>query len=344
MSTDVLRRNIARELEHLLALQSRGLPPVTCVFSRLEGEAPDRNHRPRFSPLPYHEAMPYVTVITDAAFHPSLGVTGPFLHKSHLAGHGGNHFTLYAGVPQRSDPFADLPRPSPETLSPTNRDDPVLAAIRIAQDVGERMKPLIRAIPAQLAERLGFVQVLRPDDWVEALFHLGWHFPDHGIEADRFRILSGFAEFPRDFRCLELDLQLGDVRVSPDVFPGVIVSRLGAASDFLTASASALRLILESLDGTARAAQPQPSAAFGRLRDDFLQMAEAYSHHPRELSARVLRLGDSFRTPTRDGVGGHRPGRGRVGHPAVLRPLAPGRQPRGVRTARAGSGGVPATR
>ncbi len=245
----------------------------------------------------YHEGMSFVTVMTDAAFHPSLGVTDPYLCRSCLAAHGGNHVTVYSGVPRSSDPFADLPRPSQATLSPTNREDPVWGAIQLAQDVGDRMLPLVRALPAQLAERLGFVQTLYPSEWAEVLFHLGWHFPDHGIEAVRFRILSGSAEFPPDFPCRELDLQLGAVRVSPDVFPGVIVSRLGEASDFLTASTSALRLIMEALDGTTRAAQPLPSAAFARLRDDFLHLAESYAHHPRELSVRVLRLGDSFRTP-----------------------------------------------
>jgi hypothetical protein len=76
----------------------------------------------------------------------------------------------------------------------------------------------------------------------------------------------------------------------------VILSRLEDTCDFLTASASALSLVLEALDGIERRAQPQPHADFGRLREEFLRLGALYPRGPLELRAWVLRLSDSFRT------------------------------------------------
>ncbi len=235
--------------------------------------------------------------MTDAVFHPSLQVTDPYVYASHWTGHGGNHVTVFTSAPRPFASFEAVNCPPLNATSLVDQRNPVSEAIQVARQVGERLAPLVRGLPAQLAERLGFVGALRPSDWVEILFHLGWHFPDHGIDAGRFRILAASEEAPWDFRCPEPELQLGGVRVSPDVFPGVVVSRLGEGSDFLTASVNALLLILEALDGIERVAEPKPGAEFGRLRDTFLRLAVAHSHFPRELSARVLRLADSFRTP-----------------------------------------------
>lgn len=294
VSTDALRRSVTRHLEHVQALQTRGLPPVTCILVRVEGPPPEPGYQPRFSPLPHHGGWPNETVMTDAAFHPSLSVRDPYTYNSHWSTHGG-HVTVHCGYPLNFDPFvgADL---LDAALSPDARM-PLLEAIQVARDLGQRLSPIVRELPPRLAERLGFVRPTPPSDWAEVLFHLGWHFPNHGIEAGRFRILSGTGDGDWDWRCHELDLQLGGVRASPDVFPGVIVSRLGDGSDVLSASACALRLILEALDGSERADRPQPNTEFGRLRDAFRLHAEVDATFPDELSVRLLRLSDSFQTP-----------------------------------------------
>lgn len=279
MSTDVLRRNVARELDRLHEHQRRGLTPVMCVYARVEGEPPDNSYRPRFSPLPYLAAAPVETVLTDAVFHPSIGLTRPPIVNTQWSV-GGTHVTAYSGYPQSGNSFQMLSLFGQPPVHPIDSETPVSEAIAAAQTVSERLQLLIRSLSEPLVERLGFKSAHRPSDWIEVLFHLGWHFPDHGIEAGRFRILSRSAEVPWDARCPEQELQLGGVRVTPDVFPGVIISRLGEGSDFLTASINALQLILEAVDGIALGARPQPSAEFGRLHGTFSQLAEAHAVLP----------------------------------------------------------------
>lgn len=290
VSTDVLRRNVARHLEYVRTIQSRGLPPVMCVFARLEGPPPETGYRPQFSPLPYHEGWATETVTTDALFHPSHHVAEPYSYSSHWTGDGGSHVAVFCGGPRRAHPFDSQADPALDNAR-------LLEAIQTARDVCERLSSLARELPAQLATRLGFVRASPPGNWIDVLFHLGWHFPNHGIEAGRFRILSAIDEVCWEWRCHEIDLQLGGVRVSPDVFPGVIVSRLGEGSDVLAASVCALNLISEALDGIERAARPQPNAEYSRLRDAFLLHAESDDSFPVALSVRVLRLADSFQTP-----------------------------------------------
>src|SRR5262245_20143601 len=118
VSTDVLRRNVTRQLEHVQALQARGLPPVACVFTRLEGAPPEPGYRSRFSPLAGQEGWVPETVMTDAAFHPSLNVCEPYSCTSHWSTHGGNHVTVHCGYPRRLDPFVGVA----ELLSATAPD------------------------------------------------------------------------------------------------------------------------------------------------------------------------------------------------------------------------------
>ena len=294
MSTDVLRRHVHRHIDYIRQLQSRGLPLITCAFVRIEGEPPGRDYQPRYSPLApgtwYAE-----TVMRDSLFHPSNRVSDPFRITSHTSSLGGNHVHLFYPLPLDGDPLAEwlrqVPNPNPGLLP--DQKTPADDALSLVSQVCEMLAPLADSLPSHLSERLGFSQTGRSYSWVEVLFHLGWHFPDHGIEAVRCRILSRTDEAPWESVCPELQLQLGGVRASPDVFPGVIVSRLGPMSDFLTASVNALLLILEALDGIECGAQPQPHPDFGRLRDEFRHLGETFSQFPRELTARVLRLADN---------------------------------------------------
>jgi hypothetical protein len=170
-------------------------------------------------------------------------------------------------------------------------------ALTVVEQVRNRLSGIVRSLPPRLVERLGLDRHNRTSDWVALVFHLGWHFPAHGIEAGRYRILAAAKDAPWDFFCRELDLQLGGVRVSPDVYPGVMLSRLAESSDFLTASLNTLCLIQEALDGLERDACPEPSAEFARLHEAFSRQAELDARHPVGLSVKVLRLANSFRTP-----------------------------------------------
>lgn len=201
MSTDVLRRHISRHLDQLATLQSRGLPPLTCGFSRLEGSPPGRGYRPR-----YYGGLSggwdAEAVMTDALFHPSMRVVAPHVVSSHW-GTGGNHATLFFPGTFTSDPWEPLLpgqfHPARPGEYPSARS---VEAIAAARQVCETLAPVIRTLPARLAERLGFLWTERPTDWVAVLFHLGWHFPDHGIEANRFRVLSAGGDWPVSGSCV----------------------------------------------------------------------------------------------------------------------------------------------
>src|SRR5437762_1197055 len=108
MSTDVLRRNVSRQLDYVQTLQGRGLPPVACALARLEGEPPGAGYRPRFAPISGQGRPPFEAVMADALFHPSLGVVEPSEVALHLGAHSGPYVTLFFELSRRSDPLEEL--------------------------------------------------------------------------------------------------------------------------------------------------------------------------------------------------------------------------------------------
>ncbi|MBN9521015.1 hypothetical protein J0H58_21270 [bacterium] len=294
MSTDLIRRAISRELDSVRVLQARGLPPVACAMAWVEGTPPPV-YTPRFSPLA-HAVDPTEAVMTDALFHPCLGAAPPYLKSFHW-GSGGSYATLYSGLADRFDPWGITNQWFAEAEQGPLAPDPTQDAIRAIQELGGRLIPIVEGLPADLVERLGFDRSDRPTDWTRVLFHLGWHFPAHGVEVTRGRILSAGERRLQDYLCPESNLQLGLSHVTPDVFPGVAVSRLADGCDFLSATGHALRLILEAVEGGERGAKVGPRTEFAELRDEFERAGRAIAAYPDDLEAEVLRVSNSFRTP-----------------------------------------------
>jgi hypothetical protein len=183
--------------------------------------------------------------------------------------------------------------PEPTTCVEESR---IEEAVRTAGEVCERLTKVAADLPARLAERLGFRPEAPPADWVVTLFHLGWHFPGAGIDAGRYRIRSAVG-IRTDAWCSEMNLQLDGLSDSTDVFPGVIVSRLASETDFLSASANGLQLLLDAVERVTGVTNSKPRTEFATLRDKFARLGEAFDSQSRSLSARILGLTDSFHTP-----------------------------------------------
>jgi hypothetical protein len=228
----------------------------------------------------------------------------PAARHEYLLGSGESYVTLYSGLADRFDllnapkgMFAwDVHVPFAEDAHTPLTPDPTDDAIQAVRELGGRFVPLVESLPADLAERLGFDRSYRPRDWARVVFHLGWHFPAHGIEAVRGQILAAGEWRLQDYLCPELSLQLGLAHVTPEVFPGVVVSRLADGCDFLPATGHALRLLLEAVEGVERSARVGPRAEFAEFRAEFLRLGDAYATCPDGLGVDVLRLSDSFRT------------------------------------------------
>ncbi|HEX4613705.1 MAG TPA: hypothetical protein VH092_36320, partial [Urbifossiella sp.] len=234
--------------------------------------------------------------MTDALFHPCLGTAPPYTMSFHW-GSGGSYGTLYSGLAGRFERYDAADRWFAEVERGSFTPDLTQDAIGLVQELGGRLIPIVEGLPADLAERLGFDRSARPTDWARIVFHLGWHFPGHGVEVTRGRILSAGGKRLHDYLCPELKLQMGGADVTPDVFPGVVVSRVADGCDFLTATGHALRLILEAVEGVERGAKVGPRAEFAELRAEFERLGRAIAACPDELEVELLRVSDSFRTP-----------------------------------------------
>ncbi len=243
MSTDDLRRHLTRDLDFLRALQSRGLPPVSCVMAWLDGDPPPPDYTLRH-PHPLPVCTPSEAVTADALFHPRHHITEPYRVATHI-GTGGQYVTVLTTTPTL-DPMAEwqqLPTAAPHD----DRYRRGLEAIGVVEQVRNRLSGIVRSLPPRLVDRLGLDRYSRTSDWLAVVFHLGWHFPAHGIEAGRYRILSAAKHALGDFFCGEMNLQLGDVRVSPDVYPGVMLSRLADSSDAVSCGCQSLRTAINRL-------------------------------------------------------------------------------------------------
>lgn len=260
----------------------------------VEGTPPP-TYSPRFSPIA-SAVDPAEAVMTDALFHPCLGAAPPYVTSFHW-GSGETYATLHSGVASRFNLWDAANRWFEEAERGPLAPDPTDDAIQAVQELGRRLVPIVEGLPAALAERLRFDRSDRPGNWTRVVFHLGWHFPAHGVEVTRGRILSAGEWRIHDYLCPELNIQLGRFHETPDVFPGVVVSRLDDRCDFLSATGHALRLILEAIEGVERGAKVTPRAEFADLRDEFERAGRAIAASPDDLEVELLRVSDSFHTP-----------------------------------------------
>ena len=270
------------------------MPLVACAMAWVEGPTPTE-YTPRFSPAT-GAVGPAEMVMTDALFHPCLGSAPPYVTSIHF-GTGESYATLHSGVAGPFNLWDAANRWFAEVERGPFAPDPTQDAIHVIQELGKRLVPVVEGLPPDLANRLGFDRVDRPMDWTRVVFHLGWHFPAHGIEVIRGRILSAGEQRIQDYLCPELNIQTGQFHPTPDVFPGVVVSRLAERCDFLSATGHALRLILEAVEGVDRGARVGPRAEFAELRDEFERGGRLIADSPDDLEVELLRVSDTFRTP-----------------------------------------------
>lgn len=182
------------------------------------------------------------------------------------------------------------------------------AAFREFGVVAERLESLCWQLPDRVAVRLGFDALAAHPDWLNRLFHLGWHFPHHfssGV-VRRARLLlahGGRGEYEID----ESLIQSIGSELTEGHFPGVIFSAFPRTADLVAASRWAIDLLGRAVRAEADNSSPNYT------RQQFGELAGRFATAGRELatdggrsalSAAVFSHGTSFGLPAGIAVAG----------------------------------------
>ncbi len=294
MSSDTLRRRLGQTAAELRSLSGGFSSGVTCaVAHRLTG-ASIVGLTPPPSPPPVLAGLGVPPTLSDP----------PFDRLTHRQEH--THVaadlwcTTLFGVD--SGPFVPSPNPHPAT-----EDVTAARAVETAVGWSRRLGQTLALLPESLLTRLG-LDPLTPTPWVMAVAHLGLHFPDHGLGVVRRRAVTGPAGRPHWVAEHTLPPGVaagaedpptaapgvfdrvfpGSDRVAPDhpSHLGVVVDCLADHTDFFSASAAGIQLLMEALENPADGPTPHPS--FEQLSSEFAALSAHLSGRTESLRTRLI--------------------------------------------------------
>lgn len=163
--------------------------------------------------------------------------------------------------------------------------DAATSALRDFDELARSAAWHLHRLPPPVRHRLGFSteQHALSADWLYALFHLMWHYPNHfldGQAAARDRFVQVPKPSIRPAILPEFWLQTASCVSVEDRFPGVVYSAIPQGTDLVSATCCALKLLQEAVRANRN---PEPDRAkidFSPVEQDFRQFGQTIANTP----------------------------------------------------------------